>query len=119
MLLRLANVYDIDIRDFTARANDGGSGELSEILSDALVRDIGIARDEVLEVSENYPGVSEAIARFYRALSDLRRLPGEAAAGSAAQPRWSRRSTGCARRSRGPAIILPRSMRAPKPSPRS
>ncbi|MBU2014983.1 MAG: DUF2083 domain-containing protein [Alphaproteobacteria bacterium] len=81
MLLRLANVYDIDIRDFTARANDGGSGELSEILSDALVRDIGIARDEVLEVSENYPGVSEAIARFYRALSDLRRLPGEAAAG--------------------------------------
>lgn len=81
MLLRLANVYDIDIRDFTARANDGGSGELSEILSDALVRDIGIARDEVLEVSENYPGVSEAIARFYRALSDLRRLPGEAVAG--------------------------------------
>ncbi|RJG54821.1 XRE family transcriptional regulator [Sphingobium terrigena] len=81
MLLRLANVYDIDIRDFTARATDGGSGELSEILSDALVRDIGIARDEVLEVSENYPGVSEAIARFYRALSDLRRLPGEAAAG--------------------------------------
>lgn len=50
-------------------------------MSDALVRDIGIARDEVLEVSENYPGVSEAIARFYRALSDLRRLPGEAAAG--------------------------------------
>lgn len=81
MLLRLANVYDIDIRDFTARAADSGPGELSEILSDALVRDIGIARDEVLEVSENYPGVSEAIARFYRALSDLRRLPGEAAAG--------------------------------------
>ena len=39
MLLRLTNTYDIDIRDFTARANDGGSGELSEILSDALVRD--------------------------------------------------------------------------------
>jgi predicted transcriptional regulator/DNA-binding XRE family transcriptional regulator len=81
MLLRLANIYDIDIRDFTARATDSGPGELSEILSDALVRDIGIARDEVLEVAENYPGVSEAIARFYRALSDLRRLPGEAAAG--------------------------------------
>ena len=77
MLLRLANVYDIDIRDFTARANDGGSGELSEILSDALVRDIGISRDEVLEVAENYPGVTEAVARFYRALTDLRRVPGE------------------------------------------
>lgn len=80
MLLRLANTYDIDIRDFTAQAQEGGPGELSEILSDALVRDIGIARDEVLEVAENYPGVSEAIARFYRALSDLRRMPGEALA---------------------------------------
>ena len=81
MLLRLANTYDIDIRDFTATPAEGGAGELSEILSDALVRDIGIARDEVLEVAENYPGVSEAIARFYRALTDLRRLPGDATPG--------------------------------------
>jgi predicted transcriptional regulator/DNA-binding XRE family transcriptional regulator len=80
MLLRLANTYDIDIRDFTAQAQEGGPGDLSEILSDALVRDIGIARDEVLEVAENYPGVSEAIARFYRALGDLRRMPGDALA---------------------------------------
>ncbi|MDI1294658.1 MAG: short-chain fatty acyl-CoA regulator family protein [bacterium] len=75
MLLRLANTYDIDIRDFVASSQDGSPSELGEILSDALVRDIGIARDEILEVAENYPGVSEAIARFYRALSDLRRLP--------------------------------------------
>lgn len=86
MLLRLANTYDIDIRDFTAQAQEGGPGELSEILSDALVRDIGIARDEVLEVAENYPGVSEAIARFYRALSDLRRMPGEALARTSPAP---------------------------------
>ncbi|RSU50461.1 helix-turn-helix domain-containing protein [Sphingobium yanoikuyae] len=75
MLLRLANTYDIDIRDFTASSQDGAASDLAEILSDALVRDIGIARDEVLEVAENYPGVSEAIGRFYRALADLRRLP--------------------------------------------
>lgn len=80
MLLRLANTYDIDVRDFVAGSAEGSASELGEILSDALVRDIGIARDEVLEVAENYPGVSEAIARFYRALSDLRRLPGEAEA---------------------------------------
>lgn len=86
MLLRLANTYDIDIRDFTATPAEGGPGELSEILSDALVRDIGIARDEILEVAENYPGVSEAIARFYRALGDLRRLPGEAAEHSGPAP---------------------------------
>jgi len=81
MLLRLANVYDIDIRDFVASTQEGAASALGEILSDALVRDIGIARDEVLEVAENYPGVSEAIGRFYRALSDLRRLPEQVAAG--------------------------------------
>lgn len=77
MLVRLANTYDIDIRDFTAATTDSASGDLAEILSDQLVRDIGIGRDEMLDVAENYPGVGEAIARFYRALSDLRRLPGD------------------------------------------
>lgn len=81
MLLRLANIYDIDIRDFVASTQEGAATALGEILSDALVRDIGIAKDEVLEVAENYPGVSEAIGRFYRALSDLRRLPEQVAAG--------------------------------------
>jgi predicted transcriptional regulator/DNA-binding XRE family transcriptional regulator len=80
MLLRLANTYDIDIRDFVASMQEGAASALGEILSDALVRDIGIARDEILEVAENYPGVSEAIARFYRALTDLRRLPEQVAA---------------------------------------
>ncbi|UXC90621.1 short-chain fatty acyl-CoA regulator family protein [Sphingobium sp. RSMS] len=86
MLLRLANVYDIDIRDFVASTQEGAASALGEILSDALVRDIGIARDEVLEVAENYPGVSEAIGRFYRALSDLRRLPEQVASGLAGAP---------------------------------
>jgi predicted transcriptional regulator/transcriptional regulator with XRE-family HTH domain len=81
MLLRLADTYDIDIRDFVASTQEGTANALSEILSDALVRDIGIAKDEVLEVAENYPGVSEAIARFHRALSDLRRLPDQMEAG--------------------------------------
>lgn len=82
MLLRLANIYDIDIRDFVASTREGAATALGEILSDALVRDIGVAKDEVLEVAENYPGVSEAIGRFYRALSDLRRLPEQVATGA-------------------------------------
>lgn len=80
MLLRLANTYDIDIRDFVASSQAGTATALGEILSDALVRDLGIAKDEVLEVAENYPGVSEAIGRFYRALTDLRRLPEQVSA---------------------------------------
>lgn len=75
MLLRLAHVYDIDIRDFVASTQESAAKELIEIMSDALVRDIGVGRDEILDVAENYPALSEVIARFYRALSDLRRLP--------------------------------------------
>jgi predicted transcriptional regulator/DNA-binding XRE family transcriptional regulator len=87
MLLRLANTYDIDIRDFVATGGEGATSELREILSDPLVRDIGIARDEIMEVAENYPGVTEAVARLYRALNDLRRVPGQAAASGQAGDR--------------------------------
>ncbi len=75
MLLRLASTYDIDMRDFVAGANEAAASDLHEIFADALVRDIGIPRHEVLEVAENYPSVAEAVTRLYRALTDLRRLP--------------------------------------------
>ena len=75
MLLRLANTYDIDMRDFVAGANEAAASDLHEIFADGLVRDIGIPRHEVLEVAENYPSVAEAVARLYRALGDLRRMP--------------------------------------------
>lgn len=76
MLLRLANTYEIDVRDFVAGAAQAEAGDLQSVFADGLVRDIGIARNEVMEVAENYPGVSEAIMRLYRALTDLREAPG-------------------------------------------
>ena len=75
MLLRLANTYDIDMRDFVAGANEAAASDLHEIFSDDLVRDIGIPRQEIMEVAENYPSVAEAVSRLYRALTDLRRMP--------------------------------------------
>ncbi|WP_454884832.1 helix-turn-helix domain-containing protein [Sphingomonas oryzagri] len=75
MLLRLANTYDIDMRDFVAGANEAAASDLHEIFADGLVRDIGIPRHEIMEVAENYPSVAEAMTRLYRALTDLRRMP--------------------------------------------
>lgn len=75
MLLRLAHTYDIDMRDFVAGANEAAASDLHEIFSDPLVHDIGIPRNEVMEVAENYPSVAEAVTRLYRALDDLRRMP--------------------------------------------
>ena len=80
ILLRLANTYDIDMRDFVASANEAAASDLHEIFADGLVRDIGIPRHEVIEVAENYPSVAEAVTRLYRALDDLRRMPDRVAA---------------------------------------
>lgn len=75
MLLRLADTYDLDIREFVSGASPDAAGSLLEILSDGLVRDIGVPRDEIHEIAENYAGVAEVITRLYRALTDLRRRP--------------------------------------------
>ncbi|USI71963.1 helix-turn-helix domain-containing protein [Sphingomonas morindae] len=75
MLLRLAHTYDIDVRDFVAGAQEAAASDLHHVFSDALVRDIGIPRQEILEVAENYPSVAEAVSRLYRALCDLRQMP--------------------------------------------
>ncbi|WP_116090353.1 helix-turn-helix domain-containing protein [Sphingomonas crusticola] len=76
MLVRLANSYDVDIRDFVSGAAAAGvGGGLSEALSDPLVQDIDVPRHEVLELGENYPGIAEALVRFHAALADLRRTP--------------------------------------------
>lgn len=75
MLLRLTGTYDLDLREFVGGAGDTGARDLQEILSDRLVRDIGIPRHEVMEIAENHPAIVEAITRLHRALSDLRRMP--------------------------------------------
>ncbi|NJC35177.1 hypothetical protein GGR88_002691 [Sphingomonas jejuensis] len=88
MLLRLADTYDLDVRGFVAGAGEAAASDLGEILADDLVRELAIGRQEVLEVAENYPNVAEAVKRLYRALVDLRQLPGriESAAGGADAP---------------------------------
>src|SRR3954468_10066786 len=58
MLLRLTSTYDLDLREFVAGAGDAGAHDLQEILSDRLIRDIGIPRHEVTEVAENHPGAA-------------------------------------------------------------
>jgi predicted transcriptional regulator/DNA-binding XRE family transcriptional regulator len=74
VLLRMAEVYDIDVRTLSADQDAGGAQDLSEVLADQLFRDLGIPRHEIAEVAENAPGVADAIIRLYRAYADRRRL---------------------------------------------
>ncbi|MGA0606314.1 helix-turn-helix domain-containing protein [Phenylobacterium sp. VNQ135] len=74
VLLRLAEAYDLDLKTLSSDPENTSATGLSEIFSDQLFRDLGVARHEIAEVADSAPGVSEAIVRLYRAYLDQRRL---------------------------------------------
>lgn len=73
ILLKLAEVYDVDLRSFSGESDAAGEADLHEVFSDPLFKGLAIPRHEVLELAENAPGAAEAITRLYRAYADGRR----------------------------------------------
>jgi predicted transcriptional regulator/transcriptional regulator with XRE-family HTH domain len=73
ILLRLAEVYDVDLRSFSGESDAAGEADLQEVFSDALFKGLAIPRHEVLDLAENAPGAAEAITRLYRAYAEGRR----------------------------------------------
>ncbi|WP_395671482.1 short-chain fatty acyl-CoA regulator family protein [Phenylobacterium sp.] len=74
VLLRLAEAYDIDLKSLSSDPESSHATGLSEVFSDQMFRDLGLARHEIAEVADAAPGVSEAIVRLYRAYLDQRRI---------------------------------------------
>jgi predicted transcriptional regulator/DNA-binding XRE family transcriptional regulator len=82
LLLKLAELYDVDVRAFAAGGGTRtGPDELGEIFSDALLADLGVPRYELAELAHNAPSVADAIARLYAALKESSRGPGLAGYG--------------------------------------
>jgi predicted transcriptional regulator/DNA-binding XRE family transcriptional regulator len=76
LLLKLADIYEVDVRSFaSAGGTRTGPDELAEIFSDALLRDIGVPRYELVELTHNAPSVADAIARLYAAIKEAGRDP--------------------------------------------
>jgi len=76
VLLRLAEVYDVDLRAFASEGGEGtGVDQLAEIFADPLFADLGIPRYELLEVADNAPAIADAVARLYAALVERRQHP--------------------------------------------
>lgn len=84
ILLRLAEVFDIDIKGFAAEGGEGsGAEQLAEIFSDGMFADLGITRSELLDLADNAPSVADGITRLYTAFRELHRHPpGEQTGGS-------------------------------------
>ncbi|HEX8574316.1 MAG TPA: short-chain fatty acyl-CoA regulator family protein [Allosphingosinicella sp.] len=76
VLLRLAEVYDVDLRAFAAEGPEGtGIDQLAEIFADPMFTDIAIPRYELLEIADNAPSIADAVARLYAALVERRQHP--------------------------------------------
>ena len=103
VLLKLAEVYELDLRAFAAEAENGGPASLGEVLADPLFKDLALSKFEVSEFADASPGVAEALVRLYRAYADRKRaselgaLRGEEAEGVVTTTDWVRDTIGANR----------------------
>lgn len=72
ILLRLAEAYDLDLRDLATADEDRFFAELNEIFSDPLFRQIDVPKQELRDLAELCPGVTHALQRLYAAYTEAR-----------------------------------------------
>ncbi len=80
ILLRLAETYEIDLRELATVDEDRFFAELNEVLSDPLFRSLNIPKHELKDLAELCPGVTHALQRLYTAYVEARRGESMAAA---------------------------------------
>jgi len=79
ILLRLAEAFEVDIRQFASESGEQGSAEqLAEVFADPMFADLQIGRQEILDLSDHSPAIAEGVSRLYTALRERRMAPLEA-----------------------------------------
>src|SRR5215218_6956149 len=73
LLMRLAQTYDLDLRDLATADEDRFFAELNEIFSDPLFRQIDLPKQELRDLAELCPGVTHSLQRLYAAYTEARR----------------------------------------------
>src|SRR5260370_38761756 len=73
ILLRLAEAYDLDLRDLATADEDRFFAELNEIFSDPLFRQIDLPKQELRDLAELCPGVTHSLQRLYAAYTEAPR----------------------------------------------
>lgn len=67
VLIRLADVYGIDPREFMEGETEQAIGEIEQLLADPILRDIGVPRAELQDAAEHAPALIAAMQKLYRA----------------------------------------------------
>jgi predicted transcriptional regulator/DNA-binding XRE family transcriptional regulator len=72
VLIRLAEVYDVDPRSFAREEEQRLAGELEEVFADPLFAGASVPRTELREAADVAPMLTAAIQRLYRAFVETR-----------------------------------------------
>ncbi len=72
VLIRLAEVYDVDPRSFAREEEQRLAGELEEVFADPLFAGSAVPRTELREVADVAPSLTAAVQRLYRAFVETR-----------------------------------------------
>jgi hypothetical protein len=72
VLIRLAEVYDVDPRSFAREEELRAASELEEVFADPLFRAAPVPKNELREAAETTPGLVAAVQRLYRAYLETR-----------------------------------------------
>ncbi|MEN5052184.1 helix-turn-helix domain-containing protein [Brevundimonas naejangsanensis] len=87
LLLRLAETYDVDLRNLGHSGGPASEAELSEVFADPLFQGLAVPRHEIMQLAEDQPAAADAVLRLYRAFTDRRvRDRAEVEAGGGAAP---------------------------------
>lgn len=66
-LLKLANTYNLDLRQLTGDDGEAVTAELVQLFTDPLFAGIEVSRAELAEVAASAPGVAQALIRLHAA----------------------------------------------------
>jgi predicted transcriptional regulator/transcriptional regulator with XRE-family HTH domain len=73
ILVKMAETYDIDLRDLAGADQDRSFVELNELFSDTLFRGSEVPKQELRDFAELCPDVATAVQRLYHAYTEARR----------------------------------------------
>jgi XRE family transcriptional regulator, fatty acid utilization regulator len=66
-LMKLAEVYTIDLRDFSSHGDEQLRADLSRVLQDPQFADLSLSRDDMQEAVQSAPGLVRALLRAHSA----------------------------------------------------
>ena len=70
LLIKLAQIFELDLSEFGAEDDEQLAGNLHEVASDPLFEGHGIADQELLEFAQQSPGMARAMVALYEAYQE-------------------------------------------------